>query len=179
MIIKNACPAPASSPIHPGHVKKEAEESSEPRRLAASSWLRNQPGCWKLQVQKFGNPMAQAPQVTDDGGTSLPSKAPAQVPSLQRSQQPVDGGPSVRPCSFLVQLSPEPLKCSSNQGTASEMAQGSRCPAPPTHLLVAPLPIHKRCHLSSTGAWMRGQRCTPPPPCVSEPHAAARDTPER
>lgn len=43
-IIKNARPAPASSPIHPGLVTKEAEESSEPRRLAASSWLRSQPG---------------------------------------------------------------------------------------------------------------------------------------
>lgn len=83
-IINNACPAPASSPTHPGHMTKEAEKTSspEPRRLA-SSWLRSQPGHWKLWVSEFGNPMAQATPVMDNGGTSLPSTAPAQVPSSQ------------------------------------------------------------------------------------------------
>lgn len=45
-IIKNAPPAPASSsPIHPGLVTKEAGGKLwSSRRLAASSWLRSQPG---------------------------------------------------------------------------------------------------------------------------------------
>lgn len=120
--------------------------------------------------------MARTPSVTDDGRTSLPSTVPAQVPPSQRSQQPVDGGPSVRPCSFLVQLSPESLKRSSNQGTASEIAQASCCLAPPTHLPVAPPPFHSRCYLSSTGPWTREQRRPAPPPCVSEPRPAAGDT---
>lgn len=141
-----------------------------------SSWLRSQPAHWKLWVSEFGNPMAQATPVTDNGGTSLPSTAPAQVPSSQGSQQPVDGGPSVRPHSFPIQLGPESLKCSSNQGTPAEIAQGSCCPAPSTHLHVTPPLIHRPCHPSSSGPWTRAE-CRPPPPCMREPRPPAGDTP--